>query len=117
MRTPEQKKRAYEAKRKWERANPEKYRALKKRLALKKYGLTPDSYESLWMTQGKRCKICRADSPSSRKGWQIDHCHTTGVVRGILCTHCNRMLAGALDNPAILEAGAAFLRNICSRAA
>ena len=36
------------------------------------------------------------------KGHCIDHSHTTGKVRGVLCRECNLILGYAHDNPAIL---------------
>jgi Recombination endonuclease VII len=101
---------AYAAKRKWEKANPEKHRASKRRQMLKKYGLTPESYESRWKLQGKKCAVCKRGDPGSSKGWQVDHCHVTNLVRGIVCTHCNRMIAGALDNPKNLIEGIRYLQ-------
>ena len=40
--------------------------------------------------QAKKCKICKGKSGSSRL--VTDHCHTTGIVRGILCEKCNSWL-------------------------
>ncbi len=81
---------------------------------LKKYGLTPESYEAMWISQDKKCAICRSDNSGSPKGWQVDHCHATNLVRGIVCTHCNRMIAGALDNPKNLIEGIKYLQKfIC----
>jgi len=57
-----------------------------------------------------QCEIC-GDGFSSPSKKNIDHCHTTGAVRGTLCGGCNRMLGGARDNPGILSAGISYLRN------
>lgn len=106
-------KKAYETKRRWECANPEKVRLAKRRRTLKqRYGLTPELFDEIFLTQGKRCAICRSDEPFTSKGWQVDHCHKTGRVRGILCTHCNRMLAGAVDNPRHLLQAVDYLNRI-----
>jgi hypothetical protein len=54
------------------------------------------------------CDVCgRALTEKTRC---IDHCHATLEVRGVLCTGCNIMLGMAQDEPACLDAGAAYLR-------
>ena len=108
---------AYAAKMKWQKANPEKHRASNRRRMLKKYGLTPESYDQIWISQGYACAVCRSTAPNSSKGWQVDHCHATGKVRGILCSHCNRMLAGAVDNPEHLIRGLEYLKKAMVKAA
>ena len=56
----------------------------------KKYGIEYDEFISIFNSQGNVCAICKS-SNSGRKGKKmcIDHCHTTGLVRGILCHKCN----------------------------
>ena len=57
---------------------------------LRKYGLTPDIKEAMLVAQGHACGICRTKKPGGRyNSWNIDHCHDTGVVRGLLCWDCN----------------------------
>jgi hypothetical protein len=53
---------------------------------IKKYGITIADHNKLIADQGGRCAICENDL--SRK-LCIDHCHTTGAVRGMLCYRCN----------------------------
>lgn len=74
------------------------------RIRLQTYGLTPPQYEQLWNEQGGLCAICKTVEPTN-----IDHCHQTGLVRGLLCGLCNRMLGQAQDNPDRLLAGVAYL--------
>jgi hypothetical protein len=60
------------------------------------YGLSKDTYFLMIEEQSNRCKICGATDPSqSRKGtrvWSVDHDHTTGKVRGLICHRCNNVL-------------------------
>lgn len=61
-----------------------------------KYGITLAEYHQLLSDQGGVCWICK-DPPESRRnrGHQhlsVDHNHSTGVVRGLLCHVCNQML-------------------------
>jgi hypothetical protein len=55
-----------------------------------KYGLTAADYVALSRGQGDCCAICKA-KPMKRR-LHIDHCHTTGKVRGLLCAGCNTKL-------------------------
>ena len=55
---------------------------------LKKYGLTPEAFASLLAEQNHRCAIC-AVQDSGERNWNVDHEHTTGAVRGLLCRGCN----------------------------
>lgn len=64
-------------------------------------------YEAQLARQGGGCAIC-ASTPKSRR-LHIDHDHKTGVVRGLLCFPCNRLLLGAHRDPARLRAAAAYL--------
>lgn len=54
------------------------------------YGLTQRQYEEMLASQDNRCAICRTSfNGMSSKLIHIDHCHETGVVRGVLCKGCN----------------------------
>lgn len=72
--------------------------AFQKRSRLRKYGLSVDEFEAMWVSQGGRCSACHdvlVDGPATH----IDHCHKTGVVRGILCRSCNVALGQLGDDP------------------
>lgn len=87
------------------------------RAALVRYDVTPKRYLQLYLLQRGRCWICRKATgkhpldPKGRGGRRlgIDHNHTTGVVRGLLCSGgdktCNRII-GWLDAPALRRAAA-----------
>lgn len=51
-----------------------------------RYGLTQEQFDKLLATQEGRCAIC--GDPFNRTP-HVDHCHTTGRVRGLLCAPCN----------------------------
>lgn len=50
-----------------------------------------------------RCRVCKAP------GAALDHNHSTGKVRGLLCHPCNRALGFADDSPRRLLALATYL--------
>ncbi len=68
------------------------------------YGLTQADYQDLARLQGGRCALCRKAKPL-----RVDHDHTTGVVRGLLCQGCNLGLGALGDDLAGLERAIAYL--------
>ena len=74
--------RASNAKRR--RENPRKF---KSSILKSVYGITLEDYERMSAEQGGACLIC-----DEKTKLHIDHCHATGVVRGLLCSICNRAL-------------------------
>lgn len=81
----------------------ERYR----RVQLAQYDLTEEQYASILEDQGGTCAIC--NSPPKKINLAVDHCHTTGKVRGILCGTCNRALGLFKDSSRTLKAAAAYL--------
>ena len=59
------------------------------------YKLTQQDYEDLLDRQEGLCKICT--EPLDDSG-VVDHCHTTGKVRGLLCQQCNSGLGFFKDS-------------------
>lgn len=73
---------------------------------LRKYfNISLAQYTSLLGRQRGVCYICRRP-PSVRFSLAVDHCHLTGVVRGLLCSWCNRGLKFYRDNPEWLRRAA-----------
>lgn len=71
-----------------------------------KYGLTVAQYDAILVSQQGRCAACSA----AVRHLQIDHCHETGVVRGLLCPGCNSALGHARDDVARLLGLIDYLR-------
>lgn len=61
---------------------------------LRKYGITLECKMRMLKKQGDRCKICQKYFVTPDYA-HVDHCHTTGKVRGLLCVVCNTRLAWA----------------------
>lgn len=88
----------------WENKNKEKRREIKKRWrqnnrslskkihrnsALKfKYGITQTEYEEILSHQGGVCACC-SRFPDNKRNLGVDHDHSSGEIRGLLCDHCN----------------------------
>lgn len=73
-----------------------------------RYGLSVEAYHEMFVEQGGVCKICETPPPSDR-ALAIDHCHDTGVVRGLLCTGCNVALGAIHEKPDVLRRCADYL--------
>lgn len=103
--------------REWRKANPErrktttrrhygKYREYRKYLHIRKtYGLSEEQYKAMLEAQGGLCKICKKVG----KKLHVDHCHRTGLIRGILCNYCNVMLGQAFDRISTLAAAHRYI--------
>lgn len=78
-----------------------------------KYGITQEEYDRMLAAQGGCCAICRcAVSGASRgAGWLVDHDHTTGAVRGLLCVKCNTGLGLFQDSASVMQAAVEYLAN------
>ena len=82
---------------------------------LKKYGINQEIFDELLNSQNNSCAICKvhindAYKDASRKAQLcVDHCHTTGKVRGLLCDKCNRGIGLLQDNLSILKNAVIYL--------
>lgn len=64
---------------------------------LRKFGLDENDYISLVEAQNGRCAIC-LETPTNSRGFHVDHDHSTGKVRGLLCHSCNVALGHVKDD-------------------
>lgn len=81
--------------------------------ALRRYGLTPDELANMIATQGNRCAICgESPDPNGIKAasrLHVDHDHSTGQVRQLLCNNCNRGIGYLKDDPVLVRAAADYI--------
>lgn len=68
------------------------------------YGLTEAERDEMIDAQGGLCAICRT-APAVH----VDHCHTTGRVRGVLCFNCNSAIGKLGDDPDVIRRAIAYL--------
>lgn len=69
----------------------------------KKYGITSEEYLLMLDIQGNVCAICRGPQMNKRTDYfDVDHCHKTGKVRGLLCTNCNQGIGKFQDNKELM---------------
>lgn len=65
----------------------------------RKYGVDHATFIAMLERQDARCAICSDDISVKA---HVDHDHSTGEVRGLLCGHCNRGLGAFRDSPETL---------------
>lgn len=97
----------------WRSRDPEHSRALSYQTRLRRdLGMDLAEYERMWNAQLGCCAICgvrSGESPASKPRLQVDHDHSTGVVRGLLCSGCNRGIAGFRDDPTLIETAITYI--------
>jgi len=107
---------AYEQRRKWKRDNKEKARQLENTRRKQKevkdqradyhlrrtYGINAEVLKALSING---CNIC-----GTFEDLAVDHCHTTGIIRGILCQKHNRGLGQFNDDPEIMINAVKYLQ-------
>lgn len=90
-----------------EKRRNEKYYKIKRKHRLKKYGVTSEEYKDMIRQQEGKCAICRGKDKNKKLA--IDHCHETGVVRGLLCSNCNRGIGFLKDSVVVLNKAIKYL--------
>ncbi|MCX6998918.1 MAG: endonuclease VII domain-containing protein [Candidatus Sumerlaeota bacterium] len=79
-----------------------------------KYGISEAEYEKQLAKQRGKCAICGKEFDFKNKNIDtihIDHCHTTGRLRGLLCGECNKGIGFFHDSPELLLAAINYLKN------
>ncbi len=93
-------------------ANRPQYRLNKQ---LRKFGISLEEFQVLVSRAGNLCMICRKPESRTRKtlltNLCLDHCHTTGKIRGLLCSACNSGIGLLRDDPLILAAAVRYLED------
>lgn len=75
------------------------------------YGIGLDEYNTMFTKQQGKCAICSGEPPKNqhKKRLNIDHCHSTGKVRGLLCDACNRAIGLLKDSEKLLNNAIKYL--------
>lgn len=82
--------------------NPAAFRATRLKT---RYGIDHDGYAELYRSQGGLCALCKEYAAVD-----VDHCHQTGRVRGLLCRSCNVGLGQFGDSVEALERAISYLK-------
>ena len=76
----------------------------RERYFFNKYGLSLEEIQLMIAIQDHKCAICK-----KKTDLVVDHCHSTDVVRGMLCQKCNRALGQFDDDVSILASAIVYL--------
>lgn len=100
-----------EAGKRWKAKNPEQHRLINLASRLKRlYGLPLYEYDRLVVDQGGKCAICAENMLKPH----LDHCHTTGKIRGLLCGSCNHAVGSFKDSSLKCFLAASYLQKFSS---
>ena len=87
--------------------NKDKTKEIKRNSKIRRlYGLEKEDYAEMVKSQDNKCAICKLEIEGNLC---VDHCHTTGKVRGLLCKLCNLVVGNAKDDIQILQNGIEYL--------
>lgn len=91
------------------RSNPERRKRDWELFIRKEYGIESSEYTRLYDTQAGVCAICRKPPSGRKTRLSVDHCHTTGKVRGLLCDKCNQGIGYFDDNVSLVKRALTYL--------
>lgn len=75
------------------------------------YGITLSEYNTIRKEQHNCCKICGThEHKQIHKKLVVDHCHSSGAVRGLLCNNCNTALGLLRDDTELFESCIKYLK-------
>ena len=90
----------------WRAANKELIRSYSLR---RLYGIDLEDFNRMLEEQGHLCKVCSVSEPRGNGTWHVDHCHETGVVRGLLCSACNTGIGKLKDSSSVVLSALRYL--------
>ncbi len=97
----------------WRDRNPEYFKNLAKITSSgrrwQRYKITECDYQEMLSRQDSKCAICGIKQSELAYPLNVDHCHTTGKVRGLLCQSCNLGIGRMKDNISVLKSAIAYL--------
>jgi hypothetical protein len=70
--------------------------------------IDPKLYTKLLRSQNGVCAICHGHA--NELTLVIDHCHFTGIKRGLLCSECNKGIGFLKDDPEILRRALEYIQ-------
>ncbi len=105
----------------WQQENPERVNAYRRARRLepevkrreraghlmRKFGITIEQYEAMLDAQGGACAIC--GHPPANISLHVDHDHSTGQIRALLCFPCNNALADLQEDPDVVRKALGYL--------
>ncbi len=63
------------------------------------FNITVEEYNKKLANQNENCDICKKHYSLFKRNLSVDHCHSTGRIRGLLCSNCNVALGHMKESP------------------
>jgi hypothetical protein len=107
---------------KWNQQNKEKYNTnrtrhhrkyperQKNRILKRDYGISYTDYQKMLIDQDFSCAICKVHQKDLNKSLHVDHNHSTGEVRSLLCAPCNTSLGALKENTETLNSMIEYIK-------
>lgn len=86
--------------------NPSSVNRSLRKARLTRFGLSEQMYSDMLQKQNYVCAVCKN---TDKRALAVDHCHKSGVVRGLLCGACNKAEGLLRSNPEIMRALANYV--------
>jgi len=77
----------------------------------RRFGITLDQFNEMYKKQEGKCLICNATESMLGHRLAVDHCHTTGKIRGLLCKSCNMGIGNLKENVDNLQNAIKYLKS------
>jgi len=90
----------------WRKTNREKIKAQKRKA---KFGISEIEFNTMLSNQNFSCAICGLHKDKFYRNFNVDHCHKTGKIRGLLCNTCNQGLGLLKDDKDLLTKAISYL--------
>lgn len=74
-----------------------------------------DTYNTMFLKQGGCCAICGRHQEAFTQRLAVDHDHSTGAVRGLLCASCNNLLGRVENTPELIRRMEEYLQSFQGR--
>ncbi len=74
------------------------------------YGMTLEDFNRMVIEQNGCCLICKKHQSELTNSLNVDHCHITGKVRGLLCGNCNAGIGNLKDSIGLLVSAIEYLK-------
>ena len=82
---------------------------LRSKWLFRTYGITAEDWDEMYNAQGGRCGICDTHQSEQKRRMDVDHNHSTGKVRALLCTNCNTAVGLVKESVEIANKLAVYL--------
>lgn len=95
----------------YRRNNPTRYVDYVIEQNLRRFNLTLEEYNEMLLEQNFKCAICKKEQNLCSRRFAVDHCHTTGKVRSLLCSNCNTALGLLKEDVVIVSSLLEYIKS------